>query len=292
MTLVRLFGLNFDSDQPLPGPVAAGGADVVIRSAPSEETYAEFDTSLDEERRIDIQHDGIRYLVSNGVRIDIDYPATADPARVAGWLSGVGLGAVLVQRGRLPLHANAIALPSGSGVAAFVGESGAGKSTLATQLARAGHDLFCDDLLGVRFDEDCPMVDRGIPRIKLWRDTLAHFGIDEAGLDRVVRDADKFQLPLDDAQRMPESLPLERVYLLEKGDEPAIERVTGAEAGRLVIDNSYRWRVATLWHGGEQWAFDRCLDIARSANVYRFVRPWALDRADESLALLEAHLAQ
>lgn len=295
MTAYRLFGLTIESAIPLSGaPVATGKVDAQIRvhDAPDGVRYDEFSTRSDGEGRIVIEHDGIRYEVTDGEQIDVRVPRDADPLRVRGWLTGVTMGALLVQRGRLPLHATAVAQPSGNGVAAFVGDSGAGKSTLAFQLARAGHDLWCDDLLAVRFEDEV-LADRGFARIKLWQESADHFALPTDDLPRVVADADKYELPLEERHGGNTSLPLRRIYLLERGDAqsaPMIEPVGGADAVGLLVENIYRWRVTRLWHGSDRWAFERCLDVVRSAELFRFTRPWSLDRAEESFALLQAHL--
>src|SRR6185436_17962029 len=56
-------------------------------------------------------------------------------------------GAVLQQRGLLPLHASALLL--GAGAIALLGPSRAGKSTLAAALARRGHPVLADDVVPV-----------------------------------------------------------------------------------------------------------------------------------------------
>lgn len=299
MPLYRVFGLTIDSEWDLPSllPAKSGPPDVVIRFAvqPAEDHYADFETRIDDRRRIIIEHDGIRYAVADGSRIDVSMPRDVDPKLVTGWLLGVGLGALLVQRGRLTLHANAVAMPDGKAVASFVGESGAGKSTLALQMAKIGHDLFGDDLLSIDVDGPAPCVDRGIPRIKLWRETLEEMGIGTRGLERVVSDVEKYELPLVDQRRKPETLPLRRIYVLSRGahQEPVrIERVRGVEAGHLVVENAYRWQVAKLWHGGDDWAFAQCLALAANVEVFKVTRPWSFEAIDDVFAVIDQHLRQ
>jgi hypothetical protein len=78
----------------------------------------------------------------------------------------------LSRRGRLVLHACAVATPRG--VIAIVGESGAGKSTLAAAFCAAGASLVADDALVVDFgDEPGDRVARAIPAadgLRLWND--------------------------------------------------------------------------------------------------------------------------
>ncbi|MBW0143743.1 hypothetical protein [Sphingomicrobium clamense] len=296
MPTYRVFGLTIDSQIAIPSLAEAPGkadAQVTFEYAPDEVAFGNWENALRDDRVFDMQLDGIRYLVAEGNRIDITAPRGIDMGLVTGWLTGQVLGTLLVQRGRLALHANAVVLPNGKGLAAFAGPSGAGKSTLAAMLERRGYDMFCDDLLAIDGASGTPMVDRGVPRIKLWRETLDHLGISAADLDPVIARADKYQMPLSVNPAAPERLPLRRIYLLEQSATgPAIDRVRGAEAGALVVDNAYRWAAASLWHGGDDWGFERCLDLARTCEVYRFSRLFDFGRAEDALVLLEQHLAQ
>lgn len=288
MPLYRAFGLVFDSDLLLPGlPQTRESPDVKIVHRLVDEHYAQDLSIRLDEFTFDIQLDSIRYLVSRR-QIDIEVPRDVDRGLVVGWLTGAVMGTLLIQRERLLLHANAVVLPDGAGIAAFVGPSGAGKSTIAALFARSNFDLFGDDLIAVRF-EGGPMVDRGIPRVKLWRDTLDHLAVGADDLRRVVRRADKFELDLPVA--IHDQQPLRRIYLLDRGDDaPRIARLSGAEAARSIVDNVYRWPAAEAWHGGSQWIFERCLDLARMLDVYSFTRPWTLDRLDEGFKLIDEHL--
>lgn len=293
MPLYRAFGLTIDSSLPLAG-LAQGDAapDIVVTHGRAEpgQAFADKDIVRGDAQTLVVDLEGIRYRIEEGRRIAILAPPDCANDVVAGWLTGIAFGVVLVQRGLLPLHANAVRLASG-GVAAFVGPSGAGKSTLAAQLADTGLDLLTDDLLGIEWSDTGPLARRGISRIKLWSETLDFLGRDPADLERVVTRADKYMLSLAPGEEGP--FPLERLYLLDPCDEdedPAIEPVSGAEAARLVIDNCYALRAARLWHGGDDWLLQRSLDLVGRCEVYRFARPWTLERAEESLALLLDHL--
>lgn len=66
------------------------------------------------------------------------------PIYVRGWL----LAFLLTLRGRLVLHASAVALPTGE-VVAIIGNSGMGKSTLAAALCRDGSTFITDDVANV-----------------------------------------------------------------------------------------------------------------------------------------------
>lgn len=294
MSRIRLFGLVIDSKLDLEGfPEAPDDAatDVTVRLGPeAPEDTGHFAMTLeDDPRAIVLDLESSRYRVTGGDTIEVQRARGADDLAVRSWLTGAGMCALLVQRGHLALHGNAVALPHRDGIAAFLGPTGAGKSTLALQFARAGLDLYCDDLIALdRLDP--PVVLPGIPRVKLWGETLTHFDLARDGLRKITAADDKFELPTTAAS---DPASLVRVYLLEQaapGTPPSIERVRGLEAASLIVDNVFGWRTTTSWHS-EEWVFERCLALAGSLDVYRFVRPWSLAQADAAFALLFDHLS-
>src|SRR5215213_168075 len=101
--------------------------------------------------------DAGRFLISQGRTIRVEALNGVDPRNVRLFLLGSAFGALLHQRGLLPLHANAIEV-DGTAVA-FMGASGAGKSTLAAWFHDRGYRIIADDVCVVRFD------DRGTARV-------------------------------------------------------------------------------------------------------------------------------
>jgi hypothetical protein len=206
------------------------------------------------------------------------------------------MAALLHQRGYLPIHANAVRLQSG-GAAAFAGPSGAGKSTMAALLEVAGFRVLCDDLCAIKFDDSKrPLLFAGIPRLKLWADTLGLLGRDQAAYERVASDLIKFHVPLGcaDEQGSLEPIPLERVYLLErrtKDDEALVSPLRAAAAAGAILGNTFRWNIGQAIRGPESRSqFDQCLDVARHARVYRLARRWGSEHLFEDGAIIAANL--
>jgi hypothetical protein len=228
-----------------------------------------------------------RYRVQGGEQILIDPVPGADAGDVRLWLLGTALGVLLHQRGLLPLHVSALAMDGAAH--AFGGDSGAGKSTLAAALHRRGLPLLTDDVgLAVPTAEAVRFYP-GFARIKLWRDALDHFGLDHRALIRDLARTDKFHLRLDaGVQATP--LPLRRLYVLERADDDAIriEPVRGHMAIDLIRAHTYR---SGLVHrlGRASDHLRACGQIAQRVRVFRFHRPWRLDRLEASVDALLAH---
>ena len=237
--------------------------------------------------------DVARYRVQDGREILVDPLPDADPGDVRLWLLGTALGALLHQRGLLPLHVSALALEGGAH--AFCGDSGAGKSTLAAALHRRGLSLLTDDVGLAVPEANSVTFYPGFPRIKLWRDALDHFGLDHRPLIRDLTRTDKYHLRLepDDGFHI-QPLPLRRLYLLERGaedDAVRIEPVRGHEAISLIQANTYRpGLIRRLGRAGEH--LRQCGRVASGIQVFRLQRPWGLDRLDEGVDQLLTHMSQ
>lgn len=234
-----------------------------------------------------------RYRVQQGTQILVDPLPGADPGDVRLWLLGTALGALLHQRGLLPLHVSALAIDGGA--SAFCGDSGAGKSTLAAALHRRGLPLLTDDVGLAVPEADRVRFYPGFPRIKLWRDALEHFGLDHRPLIRDLTRTDKYHLRLAaGAGFQAQPLPLRRLYLLERGadDEPVrIEPVRGHAAIGLIQAHTYRpGLIRRLGRAGEH--LRQCGQVASAIQVFRLRRPWRLERLDQTLDQLLAHLDQ
>src|SRR5262249_22061683 len=85
-----------------------------------------------------------RFLVQHGREITVQPATGAADDSVRAFLIGPVLGAAVLQRGGLAMHASACA--SDAGAMLLAGASGRGKSTLVAALLARGHDLLADDL--------------------------------------------------------------------------------------------------------------------------------------------------
>lgn len=81
---------------------------------------------------------------------------------------------VLSRRGRLVLHAGAVAI--GGEVFAFVGPTGSGKSTLVAACANAGAEVVADDGVVISLHGDRWMAWPSYPAIRLWSSALELVG--------------------------------------------------------------------------------------------------------------------
>jgi hypothetical protein len=231
-----------------------------------------------------------RYLIREGRQIVIDPAPGASERNLRLFLLGSAIGALLHQRGLLPLHANAIDL--GRRAVAFSGHSGAGKSTIAAWFHDRGYPILADDVCVIGFDgAGRALAHPGIPRLRLWREALEASGRDTGAYDRSFDDLDKYDVPTGTSAQL-DPLPLAAIYLLRKADEDggdgAVDRLTGVDAVDTLMSNTYRGAyLRTIGRTAEHLA--ACLRVVRAVPVFRAQRLWGFERFDEQAQRLHDH---
>lgn len=283
----KVYGLIVESEIELPELVPAldGPPQVVIHfgDVPEQlkEMIGEWSWCAASSSEFMFAIDGVaRYYVSNGNKIIVErwigLEASVPPADIRLWLLGSAFGALLHQRGLLPLHVSAIRAPSG--VWAFTGESGEGKSTLAGFLHRRyGWQLVSDDVSVIEQTCSATLIQPGPRKLKLRADALSHLDFQGCKSVRDLSNTDKFQLYLaDDRAYRPESL--NALVILESVDArvPAsIERLKGVEAFDACMFAVYRSYMERWFKLPEQRISDLAR-LCRNIAVYRFRRPRSL----------------
>jgi len=292
-------GLTISSEFPLPelmphSPEAAG-ADVEIRCGPVPDSLpgaiqASSAAQISPEAVIlEISSVG-RFFVRAGKEIRVaPCPAVkAEDLRL--FLLGSAFGAIYFQRGYFPLHASVVVINGGA--VAFSGNPGAGKSTMAAWLNSQGYPLLCDDVCVIRFDdEQQPLAYPAFPRLKLWNDALAAFGIDHGNLQRDYSRADKYHLSASGEFRL-EPAPLKHINLLKFSDDladPYIEDIGPADAVPLLRDNTYRFQYISGL-GLTRKHFLDCVRLARNTQTHFLVRPRQLSALADCQRLVEEQM--
>lgn len=289
----RLFGLHLRSQIDLAGlapAVKAGRVDVEIGygGVPPGEHPPGYSATPDG-TLLSVAKVG-RYLIRDGREIVIEPAPGASERNLRLFLLGSAIGALLHQRGLLPLHANAIDL--GGRSVAFSGHSGAGKSTIAAWFHDRGYPILADDVCVIGFDEaGRPLAYPGIPRLRLWREALEASGRDAGAYDRSFDDTDKYDVPTGEgADAGP--LPLAAIYLLRKAGEDdgeaAIVRSTGVEAIDTLMSNTYRGGYLRMI-GRTREHLAACVKVARAVPIFRARRHWGFGRFDEQAKQLHDH---
>ncbi|MDR7079103.1 energy-coupling factor transporter ATP-binding protein EcfA2 [Neobacillus niacini] len=212
------------------------------------------------------------FLIEEGCRITV-WPLNKykeDVIRL--YLLGSCMGAILMQRGILPLHGSAIDI---NGKAyAIVGNSGAGKSTLATAFLRKGYKLLTDDVIGVYFTKgNVPMVIPAYPQQKLWQESLDEFGIDSREYKSVYQRETKFAIPIKDQFS---SVPLQLAGVFEltfsENEEIELNQLKGLSRLQTLLIHTYR-NILIPNLGLTNWHFTNSTKIISQINMFQLRRP-------------------
>ncbi|HKD08732.1 MAG TPA: hypothetical protein VKB79_22705 [Bryobacteraceae bacterium] len=223
-----------------------------------------------------------RYLVRDGIEIVVDPIPGVDLSTVRLFLLGTALGALLYQRGFLPLHAGAIATPNGAMI--FAGRSASGKSTLAAAFSKRGYRVLADELCAIRVDE-ISLVQPGIPHLLLWGDSLTNLGIGRADLRPMRPGLEKYWLPLGDAFAR-QAADVNTIFSLVRGGKREIRLLEGREKVMELAGVTYR----RLFSANMKLSVTdsrKLKAIARQTQVFRLTwsdNPWCAEELADMAA--------
>jgi len=224
-------------------------------------------------------NDVARFLVRNGNEIIVEpYPA-ADPDLVRLFLFGSAFGALLFQRGVLPLHGCSIVTTRGAVLC--VGHSGYGKSTLAGVFHQRGYPVLSDDVSAVTSVDGIPHILPSYPRILLWEDSIAHIGMNNDGLQPAHARENKYQVPVSSTFTS-EPTPLHAIYVINPGIDPAITitPLDGFTKIHSLTEHTYRGQFLEAMQLTTQH-FTQINTVARHARICRVDRPIDTSRIEE-----------
>ncbi|HLY07625.1 MAG TPA: hypothetical protein VKR31_17900 [Rhizomicrobium sp.] len=179
-----------------------------------------------------------RYLVRDGKSVEVTVASGADRAAARLFLLGSARGALIHQRGELPLNGTTLVAPNWKGVAICC-PSALGKSTVAAALCRRGWLLVADDITRVSWNGTMAVAWPSNDRIKLWRDACEMVGANPDRLEPVRDGMEKYFVPVG-ASTTPTALHV--VLRLALGATAEFEEVPAAERPQLLGASMFRPR--------------------------------------------------
>ncbi len=225
-----------------------------------------------------------RYLITAGETIMVDLLAGQRPGAARHFVHNYCLPALLIQRGLLVLHANALAGPRGAVV--LMGASGAGKSTLHAALMRRGLPMLSDDVTVLRLGADGRVwVLPGARQYRLTADTVAQMDPVAEMLRPLPGDPrQKVLARAPEAAFQPHPVPLQAIYLIEPGDDPALslEPVRGAGKFGLLANGSFP-PLSLTHQPAHLKAVLRVLPLAEVVRVRRPRGRWTVEELADAI---------
>lgn len=150
----------------------------------------------------------------------------------------------------------------------LVGPSSSGKSTLAAMLVQRGLSLLSEGMVTVRPDRIHPQVGPGPHEFRLCDDAVELLGAIPTDFPLVSAAIPKRRFPAERVSRAAKRL--SAVYVLQDGEHDVVDRVRGAQAAALLLQNLYLEGLLDTQELTE--ALMRCARIAARLHVRRVVR--------------------
>lgn len=297
MLFYETCGLTVASDIMLPGmisaPACAQPPDLTIRTGPVPQSLPDA-TGSGPTWQIAGEHfllrvPGVaRFLLSRGDAIIFEQEPGADATDIPAFVTGTVLGILLHQRGRIVLHASAVAV--GGKAILFCGRSGAGKSTLAAALAQRGLPLVTDDLCAISIGADgVPMVAPDGRQFKLWTQSIERLELGTMRGPRVRGRLEKFYV--EPAGTFGHALPLAAVYALREArppHSPGIDIPNVVEAALVLRRNAYRPQLIKRMNQHEAY-FRAATAVAGAVGIFHLTRTLTFAAIPGVIAQLERH---
>ena len=276
--LYKAFGLNLESDFKLNGLLPSDGpAEVCIYEG---DVSVMFPGSFEEsthwsegKEKFAFRLFGVgAFLISGGSEIIIQSaPELTDEIREL-YILGTCMGALLLQRGLLPIHGSTLSLHNKQVI--FTGFSGAGKSTITASLIKRGYSFLADDISAVHINENGEAsIIPAFPKQKLCEDAATMILGGTEGLKKIPGIRDKYHVPSSE-QFISENRKLGALFELSThdGSEVEIEEVEGVEKLAVITRNTFRYSLIKIM-GIEKEHFQQCSQIAKTIKVYKLKRP-------------------
>jgi len=281
------FGFTIHSELELPElPLGGDSPDVVIRIGTLPQVEAR--VTMDEHRAFNTFAGAFRIV--KGQQIIVDPLQGGDIAALRTVLTGRLMAFLLRQRGWLPLHASGVVIEGR--VVLFLGASGSGKSTTAAAFYAHGYQTVTDDVAPVRVAAGKCLLRPAGSRLRLLDDSRAAFRAKEPDApeppaqfqwDKQVFDVTRGKLNT--------LLAVERIYVLEYGEDFGCERISPVQAVPLLGKNSFA-RHHQMTRPALEAHLRMCSRVAETVAISRLMRVKSLDTLATLVRYVEGDLGR
>ncbi len=260
-----------------------GSPDVTVRICSAAELEAgsqphHFSGYLPQICQLQISEDEIRIFPEPGI----------DDQVLRSCILGSAFSVLLQQRGYLVLHASAVILQERA--VAFIGCSGAGKSTTASAFLKCGYPVITDDVLAIQLSQGQPEAIPSYPVIKLLPDAVSALGHDRDDLPLLHSTSAK-RIQSFDYDTLKPAYPLQKIYLLTKGDHHQIEPLAPRDS-LLSLINQSRAVKNLIVPSAKKRHFEQCAALAQTLGVSRLQRKPDLAELQAIVRLVEDDLTR
>lgn len=271
------FGLTIDSDLDLLAPLTEGDFDLRITcgQCPSDIENKLVDhrwVKTNKNESLVIVDNVARFHITNGNSIVIERLCT-DEEQIRLYLMGTCMGAVLHQRGIIPLHGSCVCKEEMALV--IVGNSGAGKSTTAAEFLNRGWSLMSDDVTPIIEEDVTYYAQSTYPGQKMWQDTIDRNATADRVLKNIIREQDgrqKFQLQAKEFFVNTKKPLMYGVYLIPGSEKLMMDEVTGFAKTDVLMRNLYRAFMVGDKQGKSS-QLKTCVKLGEQMRLFIVARP-------------------
>lgn len=215
-----------------------------------------------------------RFRVREGRQIDIQIAEGGDKKRAAELAHNAPFGALVHQRGELPLHASAVTHPRDGRTLLIAGASGAGKSTTAAAFARRGWKVLNDDLSRLTVAESGTLVWPGFHALKLWGRSCRLLELDASQLPAVYEAKRKYLWSSGKVEGPRVASAIVELHCEGEG-EMSLTQSLGSAAIEMLLRQTFRPKLIRALGIGESH-FARVAQVARRTPCFRLHNPHAV----------------
>lgn len=269
------FGLVLDSEFPIPQvPIIekSGNADVAVRRVDMRDLRKEEPYMDVTERQILLHIPDIAvFRMTDGNLIEVSPYETTTDTRLAVYIMGSCMGAILHERGYMMIHGSCVT--NGKQSIIISGNSGAGKSTLAAEFLSHGWKLVTDDVSAIKMNGSVPVVVPSYPSQKLWQDSLSNYERKEEEVHSLYTNGEREKYGVHVLEQFCDhEVPLTMyVRLIPDSDEPtAVYPIENFARVDQLMRNTYRQRMIADRNRSRH--FQNCVNLSMKIQMLLAVR--------------------
>jgi len=211
------------------------------------------------------------FYARDGKYIRISPEEGCEQQSIEVYLNGSIYGAILHQRGIMPLHGSCFVF-NDEGVM-ICGDSGAGKSSLTTSFCLNGGTFLTDDVTPILMKSAKPTIWAMSDRIKLWEDSLEQLKLINQDLQKTITDFNKYYLPMESNKE--KQFILSKIFILNQDyqDEIAFEEIKGVAKFVALRQQIYRDEFLKVMPETEGKYLEQLVAMSNQVKLVSVTRP-------------------
>ncbi|MDX2360021.1 MAG: hypothetical protein QNK23_04380 [Crocinitomicaceae bacterium] len=214
----------------------------------------------------------------NGTEIQIQIHGEPQQEIIELYLNGSVLGAILHQRGILPMHASSF-IYSGKTIL-LCGNSGAGKSTTTAAFCLQGGEFLTDDITPLIFQDGVPRISPISDSLKLWKDTVDELEIPSQKLREIQPERNKFYYSLESKHTSPIA-PDVIIHLISSDIEIIeVRELSGTEKFESLLNQVYRNEYLDGMKEVKAEYLHPLIQLSNEVPVFEIKRPRKIDPSE------------